>query len=97
MEYIIKIKKNRKNLLSDRWVWKMAWKDARRNLPRLFLFISSIVIGIAALVSIDSFNINLQQNIDSQAKELLGADFVIKADNKFEEELQAKFDSIDVP
>ena len=74
----------------------MAWKDARRNLPRLFLFISSIVIGIAALVSIDSFNINLQQNIDSQAKELLGADFVIKADNKFEEELQAKFDSIDV-
>ncbi len=97
MEYIIRIKKETKNLFRDRWVWKMAWKDARNNLSRLFLFISSIIIGIAALVSIDSFNINLQDNIDNQAKDLLGADFVVKANKQFEEELVTAFDSADVP
>jgi len=97
MEYIIKIKKPKKSLFKDRWVWKMAWKDARNNLSRLFLFISSIIIGIAALVSIDSFNINLQNNIDNQAKDLLGADIVFKADKQFEEEIVAAFDTIDYP
>lgn len=97
MEYIIKIKKETKNLFRDRWVWKMAWKDARNNISRLFLFISSIIIGIAALVSIDSFNTNLQENIDNQAKDLLGADFVVKANKQFEEELINAFDSVAVP
>lgn len=97
MEYIIKIKKEKRNLFRDNWVWRMAWKDARNNISRLFLFISSIIIGIAALVSIDSFNINLQQNIDSQAKDLLGADFVVKANSPFEKALVDKFDSIKAP
>lgn len=97
MEYIIKIKKETKSLFKDKWVWKMAWKDARNNLSRLFLFVSSIVIGIAALVSIESFNINLQNNINDQAKDLMGADFVVKANSPFEDELIAKFDSLNIP
>lgn len=94
MEYIIKIKKEKRNLFRDKWAWKMAWKDARNNLGRLFLFISSVIIGIAALVSINSFNINLQRSIDDQAKDLLGADFVVNANKAFEEEILAQFDSI---
>ena len=54
------------------WLFKMAWRDSRRNYSRLLLFISSIVLGIAALVAIYSLGYNLQQNIDSQAAELLG-------------------------
>lgn len=94
MEYIIKIKKRKKNLLSDRWVWSMAWKDARNNFSRLFLFISSIVIGIAALVAISSFNDNLQEDINRQAKELLGADYVVHANNKLEESLIDRIDTL---
>ena len=71
MDYIIKIKRKNKSLLKSKWIWKLAYKDARKNFSRLFLFISSIVIGIAALVAIDSFNYNLQNDINSQAKELL--------------------------
>ncbi|MEM6525631.1 MAG: FtsX-like permease family protein, partial [Bacteroidota bacterium] len=93
MDYTIKIKKEKKNLLKDRWVWQMAWRDARNNWGRLFLFISSVIIGIAALVSINSFNINLQTSIDDQAKDLLGADLVVNASKPFEEDLWAKFDS----
>jgi len=82
MDYTIKIKRKHINLLKDRWIWKLAYHDARHNLGRLFLFISSIVIGIAALVAINAFNINLQADIDDQAKELLGADLEIDADEK---------------
>ena len=94
MEYIIKIKKAKKNLLSDRWLWSMAWKDSRNNFSRLFLFISSIVIGIAALVAISSFNDNLQEDINRQAKELLGADYVIHANTKLEQAFIDRFDTL---
>lgn len=60
------------------WLVLMAWRDSRRNRSRLFLFISSIILGIAALVAIYSFEYNLRQDIDSQAKSLLGADLVIE-------------------
>ena len=94
MEYIIKIKKDPKNLLNDSWVWKMAWRDARRNFSRLFLFISSIIIGIAALVAINSFNENLQNDINIQAKDLLGADFIVKSNKAFEDAALVVFDTL---
>jgi len=56
----------------------MAWRDSRRNRGRLLLFISSIVIGIAALVAINSFSENLQKDIATEAKSLLGADLIVE-------------------
>ncbi|WP_220096041.1 ABC transporter permease [Daejeonella oryzae] len=64
--------------LNFKWLLKMAWRDSRRNRSRLFLFISSIILGIAALVAIYSFGNNLNRDIDDQAKTLLGADLVIE-------------------
>ena len=61
------------------WLLKMAWRDSRKNRSRLFLFISSIVLGIAALVAVYSFKDNLQHDIDQQAKELTGADLIIES------------------
>ena len=94
MEYIIKVKRKKKNLFNDKWIWKMAWKDSRHNFSRLFLFVSSIIIGIAALVAINSFNDNLLADVDNQAKELLGADFYIRSSKGFEPEMVAAFDSV---
>lgn len=59
----------------------MAWRDSRRSKSRLMLFISSIILGIAALVAINSFGENLKDDINGQAKELLGADVEL-ASNK---------------
>ncbi len=56
----------------------MAWRDSRRNRGRLLLFISSIVIGIAALVAINSFSENLQKDIQREAKTLTGADLIVQ-------------------
>ncbi|MVM35863.1 FtsX-like permease family protein [Spirosoma sp. HMF4905] len=55
----------------------MAWRDSRRSRQRLLLFMSAIVLGIAALVAINSFGDNLAQSIDDQARELLGADLTV--------------------
>ncbi len=60
------------------WIFKMAFRDFRKNISRLMLFVSSIVVGIAALVAISSFGENLTKDIDNQAKELLGADLVLE-------------------
>jgi len=59
------------------WLFKMAWRDSRKSRSRLFLFTSSIILGIAALVAVYSFRDNLQRDIDDQAKTLTGADLII--------------------
>ena len=64
------------------WLLLMAWRDARKSKSRLFLFISSIILGIAALVAINSFSINLKKDIEGQAKELLGADLEISSNKE---------------
>lgn len=63
------------------WLFKMAWRDSRRSRSRLFLFISSIILGIAALVAIYSFSDNLNRDITIQAAGLTGADLII-SDNQ---------------
>ena len=78
IEYIIKLKRKTKNILQDPWVWKMAWRDGRHNFSRLFLFMAALVTGIAAVVAISSLNYSLQDELDRNAKELLGADVKLR-------------------
>ncbi len=94
IDYIIKLKRETRGIFRDVWVWKMAWRDARHNFSRLFLFTASLMAGIAAVVSLDSLNNSLQHDIDRNAKELLGADLLVTGNKKFEPELTALFDSI---
>lgn len=93
LEYIIKIKRNTTNIFTDAFAWRMAWRDARHNFSRLFLFMASLITGIAAVVSLDSLNNSLQQDIERNAKELLGADLVLNSNKKFEGEALQVIDS----
>ena len=94
IEYIIHLKRKTRGIFRDAWVWNMAWRDARHNFSRLFLFTASLMTGIAAVVSLDSMNTSLQNDIDRNAKELLGADLVVNGNKAFEPELRIIFDSI---
>ncbi|MBI3868181.1 MAG: FtsX-like permease family protein [Verrucomicrobia bacterium] len=69
--------------LSNPWTWRMAWRESRSRRGRLLLFGSSIVIGIAALIAIDSFRVSLTRAVEEQAKSLLGADLVVAGRSKF--------------
>ncbi|MEO0875693.1 MAG: hypothetical protein AAFY48_13930, partial [Bacteroidota bacterium] len=68
------------------FIRRLAWRDSRKNRGRLVLFMSSIILGIAALVAINSFNYNLQSDIDEQAASLLGADLVISGNRPMAED-----------
>lgn len=72
----------------------MAWRDSRTSRRRLLLLMSSIVLGVAALVAISSFRDNLQHAIDDQARELAGADLILRSRQPFSPEATALLDSL---
>ena len=72
----------------------MAWRDSRKNRPRLFLFISSIIFGIAALVAIYSFGYDLRRSIDDQAATLIGADLSVSSNKPIDKKAQPFLDSL---
>ncbi|MEL6824048.1 MAG: ABC transporter permease, partial [Calditrichota bacterium] len=81
-------------LIFDRWLWLMAWRDSRQNRARLFLFMSAIIVGVAALVAISSFGDNLKSAVQDQAKSILGADLLLRSRQPISEVSEAMFDSI---
>src|SRR6185295_10577935 len=83
-----------KKKLGFLWLCKMAWRDSRKNRSRLFLFISSIIFGIAAIVAIYSFRQNLQKDADNQAAMFLGADLAISGNDTVSSKSKIVFDSI---
>ena len=76
------------------WLFRMALRDSRRSRSRLLLFISSIILGIAALVSIQSLGDSLRKEIDRQAAELLGADMEISGNRPPGEPMMRLVDSL---
>ncbi|MDB5023686.1 MAG: macB 6 [Mucilaginibacter sp.] len=83
-----------KRRLSIPWLFEMAWRDGRRNRSRLFLFVSSIIFGIAALVAVYSFGFNLKKDVDNQAATLIGADLAIMSNKPVEASMQPLIDSL---
>jgi putative ABC transport system permease protein len=76
------------------WLFLMAWRDSRRNFSRLLLFVSSIILGIAALVAIYSLGDNLRKDIDAQAAGLIGADLEISTNRAVEPQMKNLLDSL---
>ena len=74
--------------LNFHWLIKMAWRDSRNHRKRLLLFVSSITIGIAALVGMSTLSATMQHGIDAQANTLLGADLVISSNQPFSQETE---------
>jgi putative ABC transport system permease protein len=58
------------------------------------MFMSSIILGIAALVAINSFNYNLVKDVDKQAATLLGADLVVSGNRPATDGLLRALDSL---
>ena len=74
----------------------MAWRDGKASISRLMLFMASIILGIAAVVSIQLFSENLKDNIKNQSKALMGADFIIDSKKLPSKKVLAIIDSLNV-
>ncbi len=57
----------------------LAWRESRTARRRLLLYMSSISLGVAALVAIDSFAANVNTSIEDQSRALLGGDINLRA------------------
>lgn len=56
---------------------KLAWRESRSARRRLLLYMSSISLGAAALVAIDSYASNVTSSIQEQSRALLGGDIAL--------------------
>jgi putative ABC transport system permease protein len=72
----------------------LAWKESRTARRRLLLYMSSISLGVAALVAIDSFASNTQRSVREQARALLGGDIALTSRQPFPKSLVARLDSL---
>ena len=55
-------------------LFDLAWRESRTARSRLLLYMSSISLGVAALVAIDSFSDNVIRSVHEQSRALLGGD-----------------------
>jgi putative ABC transport system permease protein len=54
----------------------LTWRESRSTRRRLLLYMSSISLGVAALVAIDSFAGNITRSVREQSRALIGGDLV---------------------
>jgi putative ABC transport system permease protein len=65
------------------WIWRVAWRDARRGLKPLLLATLCVILGVGSVVTAYSFRDNLNSSIRIQSKSLLGADLSIDSREPF--------------
>ncbi|MDX1686137.1 MAG: FtsX-like permease family protein [Saprospiraceae bacterium] len=78
---------------SWKFLFKTAWRDARKDRGMLLMFMSAIVLGISALVAINAFNDALIKDVDRQAATLLGADLELESNSPISDSSVAVLDS----
>ncbi len=79
---------------STRTLLRLAWRESRTARRRLLLYMSSIALGVAALVAIDSFASNVATSARSQSRTLLGGDVAVQRNGAFTKPVSAWLDSI---
>jgi len=83
-----------KSATAWKWLFLMAWRDGKASGTRLGLFMGSIILGITAVVAIQSFGYNLQNNIALRSKALMGADYLIDSRQLPNEKVMSIIDSL---
>ncbi len=72
----------------------LAWRESRTARRRLLLYMSSISLGVGALVAIDSFASNTQRSVREQARALLGGDISLSARDTYPNTVNLALDSL---
>lgn len=75
-------------------LFRLAWRESRTARRRLLLYMSSISLGVAALVAIDSFAANVQRSIKEQSRTLMGGDLNLRARQGFTPAADSLLDSL---
>jgi putative ABC transport system permease protein len=77
-----------------RAIFSLAWRESRTARRRLALYMSSISLGVAALVAIDSFALNVTDSVRDQSRALVGGDLVLSSNDPFTPRADSLLDSL---
>jgi putative ABC transport system permease protein len=72
----------------------LAWRESRSTRRRLLLYMSSISLGVAALVAIDSYAENVTRSVRNQSKSLFGGDVALSPRGAFTPAADSLIDSL---
>ena len=61
------------------FAFRNAWREIRNNRPFCIFYIVNLTLGLIGFISVDSFKQTLDQKVEAESKELLGADLAIRA------------------
>lgn len=78
----------------SRSIWSLAWRESRTARRRLLLYMSSISLGVAALVAIDSFSANIVRSVKDQSRALMGGDISFNSSKPIPPAVDSLFDSL---
>ncbi|MFN2565557.1 MAG: ABC transporter permease [Gemmatimonadaceae bacterium] len=80
--------------MRTRQLLELAWRESRTARRRLALYMSSISLGAATLVAIDSFAANMTASVREQARALLGGDISLTSREPLPAAVERLVDSI---
>jgi putative ABC transport system permease protein len=75
-------------------LFSLAWRESRTTRRRLLLYMSSISLGVAALVAIDSYAGNINRSVREQSRALVGGDVAFSARQGWQKATDSLFDSL---
>jgi putative ABC transport system permease protein len=78
----------------SRSIWGLAWRESRTARRRLLIYMSSISLGVAALVAIDSFSANIIRSVKDQSRSLMGGDVSFNSSKPIPPAVDSLFDSL---
>ena len=75
--------------------FRLAWQDSRGMRRRLVLYVSAMALGVAALVAIRSFGLNLERAVQEQSKEVFGSDLEARSRAPFSDSTRAALEVVE--
>lgn len=81
--------------MSWRSLGSLAWRESRSARRRLLLATSSITLGVAALVAIDSFAANVSRSVREQSRTILGGDIALGSRRGLSDTVSTLLDSLE--
>ena len=75
-------------------VLRLAWRDSRGMRRRLLLYLAAMALGVASLVAIRSFGVNLRDAVAEQTIEVFGADLQARRGAPWRAQDEALLDSV---
>ena len=80
--------------MTARQLLSLALRESRFSRRRLFLFLSAISLGVAALVAVQGFASTMQREVRDQARNMLGADMQLSSREPFGPRSSALLDEL---